>query len=114
MVIKNQKIRKGADGNALFLILIAVALFAAVSYAVTQSGRGGGSLDREKDYLTASLFLQKIAELRTAYDRFALSLGAPARVLISDSSNAWTPCSSGANCFWADEGGGYVVDAFET
>ena len=63
---------KSETGNALFLILIAVALFAALSYAVTNSGRGGGSLDREQTELLAAQIVNQAAYLQTNYDRLRI------------------------------------------
>ena len=62
------------SGNVLFLILIAVALFAALSYAVTQSGRsGGGDASAEKNAIIASELLQYSTALRTAITRMQIS-----------------------------------------
>lgn len=61
-------------GNALFLILIAVALFAALSYVVAHSERSGsGSVTREKAKLQAAQILGYFTSLRQATNRLLIS-----------------------------------------
>lgn len=65
----------GQNGNALFLILIAVALFAALSYALTQSTRGGGNIDREEQMIAQAVSEQCSASIDYAVNKLTLILG---------------------------------------
>ncbi|MFN3700010.1 MAG: hypothetical protein ACK4VI_00645 [Alphaproteobacteria bacterium] len=69
----NKNFRKAERGNVLFLILIAVALFAALSYAVTQSSRtGGGASDGESNLINSAQVTQYPASVRTAIVRMII------------------------------------------
>lgn len=90
--------QKNERGNALFLILIAVALFAALSYAITQSGRGGGSgVDKETVVITSGQVVEQPAAVRTAVTRMIITGVAAASVKFD------TTASVGA---FASDGGG--------
>ena len=67
------KQRTSERGNVLFLILIAVALFAALSYAVTQSTRSGsGTADQEQALLSSAAMTQYPTSMRTSLIRMVL------------------------------------------
>ena len=73
VTVNNSKGRYGERGNVLFLILIAVALFAALSYAVTQSTRsGGGSGDNETSLISSAQLTQYPASVRTSVVRMII------------------------------------------
>lgn len=72
-VVSTPNERNGERGNVLFLILIAVALFAALSYAVTQSTRSGaGSSDSETGLINSAQLTQYPAGVRTAVVRMII------------------------------------------
>ncbi len=65
--------RQNEHGNVLFLILIAVALFAALSYAVTQSSRSGGSdAGKETNLVNSAQITQYPSSIRTAIVRMII------------------------------------------
>jgi hypothetical protein len=107
------KKRKGREaGNALFLILIAVALFAALAYAVTQSGRGGGSMGKEEAVLAAAQITQIGAEMKVGFDRMVLGGTQAASVELEADASCFYECTSGSNCLFSPTGGGVSVPVF--
>lgn len=65
-----------SSGNVLFLILIAVALFAALSYAVTSSSKSGGSgISKDKAKIAASQILQYATAIEQAITRIKVING---------------------------------------
>lgn len=73
MSVKVHNLRSQEKGNALFLVLIAVALFAALSYAITSTGRGSGTIEREAAMVAAGQITQYPALLRSIVTRMVLS-----------------------------------------
>lgn len=103
---------KRSSGNVLFLILIAVLLFAALSYAVTKSTRGGGAGSKKEEVsVQAAAIMQYFSTLDVAVQRMIMS-GVPLENLdwsasgINTSNSANSLCSTSACKVFDPAGGG--------
>lgn len=100
----------GAErGNVLFLILIAVALFAALSYAVTQSSRsGGGDASSETNLVDSAQITQYPASVRTAIIRQMVSKSVLVGDLEFNSPSDYGDCTGTppTACVFHPSGGG--------
>lgn len=105
-------------GGVLFIILIAVALFAVLSYAVTTSTRSGsGDASKEQNQLLASQFLQYGSAIETAIQRMRISNGCNEtqisfeNPIVSGYTNANAPANYFCHVF-RPEGGNVSIRSF--
>jgi len=108
---KRNSTQKKQAGNILFLILLAVVLFAALSYAVTQSLRGGGqNASKEKAQTFASQLLQHVSLIENTITRAMLVNNIPEYGF--DFASLGTLSAANANCtsincaIYSSKGGG--------
>lgn len=103
------KPRQNEQGNALFLILIAVVLFAALSYAITQSNRSSGNAGRETNTISGTTLTQYTSGIRTGITRMLLRGTATSELLFDKPSdgnyNSADPAVRARQVFHPDGGG---------
>lgn len=108
MTTKTNTLRQGEKGNVLFLILIAVALFAALSYAVTQSTRSGsGDASGETNLINSAQLAQYPAGVRTSVVRMIIA-GTSVEQLLFNAPANFADASDQSFLVFHPSGGGAV------
>lgn len=114
---------RSQQGNVLFLILIAVALFAALSYVVTSTSRSNPQALKESDRMAATEVLNYVVGVRTAVTRMLLSGvridllsdEAAGRLSVDGSPYLWSynpKCTVDSCKIYAPKGGGAIYKNF--
>ena len=104
--------RSNEEGNVLFLILIAVALFAALSYAVTSSTRsGGGDASSETNLISSAQITQYPASVSTSIVRMIISGTAVSEIRFNRPSEFATLDSNPIGVFHPQGGGATFIQA---
>ena len=94
-------------GNVLFLILIAVALFAALSYAVTQSSQTSGSgAGDDTDLIEAAAIIQYPSSIRVALTRMIIGGKDLEQIEFNKPQDFGTCTGDGEFCIFHPNGGG--------
>ena len=104
--------QRNHSGNVLFLILIAVALFAALSYAVTSSSKsGGGGVSKDKAKIVSAEIIQYATSIQQAITRMMLMNGCSDTQISFENAgvagyvNASAPADSRCHVFHPNGGG---------
>lgn len=92
-------------GNVLFLILIAVALFAALSYSVTQSMRGGGDAGDETTRINITPLINYAVSVRSSVLKMLIE-GSDINLLEFNPPAEFANCTAGfRRCVFHPSGG---------
>lgn len=105
----------GEFGSALFLILIAVVLFAALTYAITQSNRGdGNSMSKEGASVEATAIIQSGTLLENSFTKMMMRSGCDPTTISFENLvvSGYTNVSTVDNCRFFDPAGGGVSYSF--
>jgi len=110
MMLGKKTPRPSTYGNALFLVLVAVALFAALSYAITLSGRGARTMGKETAILAGAQAAQYAGLMERTITRLRISSGCTASTIsfennvVAGYENASAPADKSCHVF--DPAGG--------
>ena len=98
-------------GNVLFIILIAVALFAALGFAISDGNRTTGqNINADQEKLNAAQIVKECGDLRQRAMSFSISSDiADTSILVNDGTSINNPCRTGTSCLFAAEGGGAII-----